>query len=87
MIKVEVNNKIDKYNYVLVDDKSNKYKLNIEFLGTDIYESDILYINETLLNENNFYTFGKIRNNNVESNDILKIITNGKEILLERYYG
>ena len=51
---------IDKYIYTLRDDNNNKYILNLDFFEVQPSVNDIIYIDEELLNQKNFYTFGPL---------------------------
>lgn len=88
MIKTEILN-INNYDYIL-SDGNNNYNLNLEFYDLDnkLNIGDIIYIPSKLLINNGVYSYGKINgkeNNNTNEN--IKIITNNKEIYLQRYYG
>ncbi len=83
---IEQNN----YDYVLIDNTNNKYKMNIEFYGD--YKpciGDDVYIDEKLLNEVNLYQFGEVYNtNNYEIDDFIKVVTlKKKEYYFQRQYG
>ena len=88
MIKTEIIC-INNYDYVLSDGKNN-YNLNLEFYDLDnkLNVSDIIYIPSKLLKNNGVYTYGKIKEENIMNTDeYIKIISNNKEIYLQRYYG
>ena len=88
MIKTEIIS-INNYDYIL-SDGNNKYNLNLEFYDLDnkVNIGDIIYIPKKLLKNNVVYTYGKINDNKKENiNEYLKIISNNKEIYLQRYYG
>ena len=88
MIKTEIIS-INNYDYVLSDGKNN-YNLNLEFYDLDykLNIGDIIYIPKKLLVNNSVYTYGKINENKKENTDeYIKIISNNKEIYLQRYYG
>ena len=88
MIKTEILN-IDSYDYIL-SDGINNYKLNLEFYDLDnkLNIGDTMYIPKKLLINNGVYTYGKINENKKENIDeYIKIISNNKEIYLQRYYG
>ena len=88
MIKTEIIS-INNYDYIL-SDGNNKYNLNLEFYDLDnkVNIGDIIYIPKKLLKNNGVYTYGKINDNKKENiNEYLKIISNNKEIYLQRYYG
>jgi hypothetical protein len=84
-MKKVVIKKIEGYNYTLqCDDK--EYVKNIEFYDTKINVGDIMYLPDDVLNEVNLYAYGPIKEGAKEE-DIIKVISNDKEIYLERYYG
>jgi len=99
MIKLQIINKIGCV-YTL-EDKDNKfYNINIEFI--DIEEQpqigEEVLINEELLNPkyegySTSYIFGNLENKYGKQNismddiDIIKLISNEKEIYLKRLYG
>ncbi len=99
MVKLKIINK-DNYLYKLVDDRENNYEFSFEFF--DIESSpeigDYISISAELLNPSyagysTLYTFGSLDNpcgkSNIDSNDIdvIKVITENKEIVLKRLYG
>lgn len=95
MIKLLVVEK-DNYIYSLKDEKGKKYILNIEFMDIDkkVSINDIIYIDEGIIKENNFYTFGSPdkeqygkKEDNIEEKDILILEQDNKKIYLQRYYG
>lgn len=88
MIKTEIIS-INNYDYILSDGNSN-YHLNLEFYDLDnkLNIGNIIYIPKKLLKNNSVYTYGKINKNKKENTDeYIKIISNNKEIYLQRYYG
>ena len=88
MIKTNILS-INNYDYVL-SDGNNSYNLNLEFYDLDnkLNIGDIIYIPSKLLKNNSVYTYGKINENKKENTDeYIKIISNNKEIYLQRYYG
>ena len=88
MIKTEIIS-INNYDYILSDGNSN-YHLNLEFYDLDnkLNIGNIIYIPSKLLKNNSVYTYGKINENKKENTDeYIKIISNNKEIFLQRYYG
>ena len=88
MIKTEIIS-INNYDYVLSDGIDN-YNLNLEFYDLDnkLNIGDIIYIPKKLLKDNSVYTYGKINKDKKENDDeYIKIISNNKEIYLQRYYG
>ena len=88
MIKTEIIS-INNYDYIL-SDGNNNYNLNLEFYDLDnkLNIGNIIYIPSKLLKNNSVYTYGKINENKKENTDeYIKIISNNKEIFLQRYYG
>lgn len=87
MIKTEIKS-INNYNYVLYDGKI-EYNLNLEFydLENKLKIGDIIYIPKELLKNNGLYSYGKIINNNEKDSEYIKILSDDKEIYLQRYYG
>ena len=88
MIKTEIIS-INNYDYIL-SDGNNNYKLNLELYDLDnkLNIGDIIYIPSKLLKNNSVYTYGKINENKKENTDeYIKVISNNKEIYLQRYYG
>ena len=88
MIKTEIIS-INNYDYILSDGKNN-YNLNLEFYDLDnkLNIGNIIYIPSKLLKNNSVYTYGKINKDKKENDDeYIKIISNNKEIYLQRYYG
>ena len=99
MIKLVIKN-IDNTIYKLVDDKGLEYELNLEFIGLDreLKINDIIEISMELLNSKSssysaFYTFGLLddvtgrSDVSITDNDVIKIITDNKEIYMKRLYG
>lgn len=88
MIKTEIIS-INNYDYIL-SDGNNNYNLNLEFYNLDnkLNIGDIIYIPSKLLVNNGVYTYGKIKDKKYKNIDeYIKIISNNKEIYLQRYYG
>ena len=88
MIKTNIIN-INGYNYTL-SYGNNNYNLNLEFYDLDdkLNIGDIIYIPDKLLINNGVYTYGKINEEKKENIDeYIKIISNDKEIYMQRYYG
>ena len=87
MIEVTINS-INNYDYLLKDKNNKEYKISIELFDYNLEVNDKLYINKKLLNNNVFYRFGKIyEDNNANELDIIKVIRNKEEFYLQRYYG
>ena len=80
--------KIDNYNYTLYD--GNKmYIKNIEFYSNHVPKvDDVIYISDKILNENNLMAFTDLFNDNlIESDDIIKIVSDKENYFLQRIYG
>ena len=99
MIKLVIKG-IDNTIYKLIDDKGLEYQLNLEFIGLDreLKINDIIEISMELLNSksssySSFYTFGLLNDVtgrsdvSITDNDVIKIITDNKEIYMKRLYG
>lgn len=80
--------KIDNYNYTLYD--GNKmYIKNIEFYSNCAPKvNDVIYISDKILNENNLLAFTELFNDTIiESDDIIKIVSDKGNYFLQRIYG
>ena len=86
MKKVQILEIEDNYLYTLRDNDNKIYKKNIEFYDTEVSIGDYIYLDDKILNEVNIFAYGPIIENN-EVEDLIKLIHNGKEIYLQRYYG
>ena len=86
MTKFKVKKK-DDYDYVIEDTKGSEYRINLEFYDSNIDIDDYIYMDESILKEDSFYSFGVIKDNNIKEKDIIKVIIKGKEYYLQRYYG
>lgn len=86
MKKVQILEIEDNYLYTLRDNGNKIYKKNIEFYDTEVSIGDYIYLDDQILNEVNIFAYGPIIENN-EVEDLIKLIHNGKEIYLQRYYG
>ena len=91
---------INGYEYIFEDESNNEYKFNLEFLDLEkpLQIKNEIEINKELLNPkydgySTNYTFGSLdsvygRNNlSLDDIDIIKVITDEKEIYLKRLYG
>ena len=76
----------NKYDFVLEDKDNKRYEINIQFYDATLDEGDYIYIDEKVLEETNLYTYGPLLEEANEE-DLIKIVKNGKEIYLQRYYG
>lgn len=86
MKKVQILEIEDNYLYTLRDNDNKIYKKNIEFYDTEVNVGDSIYLDDQILKEVNIFAYGPIIENN-EVEDLIKLINNGKEIYLQRYYG
>ena len=75
MMKKLVIQKVDHYNYLLVDDNKEEYNLNIEFYSNYKPQvKDIVYVDEKILRETNLFAFGDIsKDEEVNPKDIMKV--------------
>ena len=91
---------INGYEYIFEDEYNNEFKFNFEFLDIEkpLQIKDELDINSELLNPeyegySTNYTFGSLdsiygRNNlSLDDIDVIKVVTDKKEIYLKRLYG
>jgi glyoxylate utilization-related uncharacterized protein len=94
MIKLLIK-KIDSYIYELVDEGKKVYKLNLEFINLNEKPliGDYIIMDKNILNENNFYTFGPLKEAYKEQKDLnvdkdFSVLIHGDtKIYLQRYYG
>ena len=71
--------------YTLIDDFNNSYFVNMKFyIEYKLEIGDIIYLPKSILIETNSYAFGKIEPENKNAEDIIKVVTNKKEIYLQR---
>ena len=73
MQKVKVVGK-DNYDYILEGAKKEIYKINIEFYDVTVDVGDYIYLDDKVLEE-------------VNVEDLIKIVKGNDEIYLQRYYG
>ena len=78
--------KVDNYVITLEDNNKKEYIKNIEFYNIDLKEGDIIYISDEVLEEDNIYTYGPVKED-AAMDDLIKIIKEDKSIYLQRYYG
>ena len=81
---------IKDYNYTLVDQDNKEYKKNIEFYSN--YKpviGDILYIDDSIINDINLYAFDEIYDaTKAKIEDIIKVVSNDqKEYYFQRRFG
>ena len=83
--------KKEEYNYTLEDENLNKYTKAINFYDTrKPVVGDIIYIPEVVLKEKNIFSYGLIKNEEVDifnPDDLIKIKTESEEYYLKRLYG
>ena len=81
--------KINEYDYILINEKKEEIQLNIEFYSKYKPQvNDVIYVDDSILKETNLYTFGEITAaRNIDIKDIVKVISNGKEYYFQRIYG
>lgn len=80
---------INDYNYTLVDSEDNVYVKNIEFYTS--YKpcvNDVVYIDESILEEVNLYAFDEIYDTKkAKLEDMIKIVHGDKEYYFQRRFG
>ena len=90
MIKVKILS-INDYYYDLLDRNGNLYNKNIGFNNISVIPNvgDYMYLTEEILQEDNIYTFGPLNSssNELNSSDIIKIVTKDDQFFLRRLYG
>ena len=81
--------KINNYDYLVVDEKEINYNLNIEFYSKYKPQvNDIIYVDDSILNEVNLYAFDEVYDTmNINIEDFIKVVSNGKEYYFQRRYG
>ena len=78
---------IDNYNYTLKDEYNNIYNLNIEIYDNELRINDLIYISDNLIKENALLSFGPIKKEISNKEDLLVVLRNNEKYYLERYYG
>ena len=88
MQKVKID-KINDYNYILIDKDHNIYEKNIEFYCQYIPQvGDIIYLSDDILRETNLYAFDEIHDEtNLNINDVLKVVSEDKKYYFQRIFG
>lgn len=86
MKKVKVINIEDKFVLILEDSDSKVYKKNIDFYDAEINIGDYIYLDDKVLEEDNIYTYGPLLEE-ASIEDLIKVVKDGKNIYLQRYYG
>lgn len=78
--------KIGDYNLYTFSDGKNEYKKNIFFEDFKPSVGDILFFPNKVLEEINLFTYGPLLKD-TKAEEAIKIIHDGKEIFMSRYYG
>ena len=81
LVVKEINN----YDYVLTDNIKD-YTKNIEFINVKVNVGDVILVPHSFIYEINMFTFGPFIKDSSDE-DTIKILQDGKEIVLTRYYG
>ena len=81
--------KVDNYDYILIDEKEEKIQLNIEFYSKYKPQvNDVIYVDDCVLKEINLYTFTEVYEvEDLDIKDIIKVISRDKEYYFQRIYG
>ncbi len=81
--------KIDNYDYTLIDANEKRYILNIEFYSKYKPQiNDIFYVDDSIVEEINLYAFDEIYDtSNVEMKDIIKVVNDQNNYYFQRRYG
>ena len=77
----------DNYNYTLKDEYNNTYNLNIEIYDNELKDNDLIYISDRLIKENTLLSFGPIKKETYNKEELLVVLRNNEKYYLERYYG
>ncbi len=87
-MKKVVIKEINNYDYLLIDN-NHEYLLNIEFYSKyQPQKNDIIYIPDNILYEKNLYAFDEIYDTqNIDIDDIIKIVHGNDEYYFQRKYG
>ena len=74
--------------YLLRDDDGNLYKKDIIFINDKPKINEHIYLTDTILKEDNIFTYGNIYNSNSTNKDEIIILEeNNNSIILQRFYG
>lgn len=76
---------IGDFYYIFVDKFNNHYRVLIEFIDVSIKVGDRVFLPSLVLREENIFTYGPIYDDN--SSEYIKVMSDGKEYYLERYFG
>ena len=81
--------KVDNYDYILIDVKEEKIQLNIEFYSKYKPQvNDIIYIDNSIIRGDNLYAFAEIYDvEDINTKDIIKVISKDKNFYFQRIYG
>lgn len=81
--------KINGYNYIVIDEKGTNYRLNVEFYSKYKPQvNDIIYVDDSIVKEVNLYTFDEVHDTkNIYIEDFIKVVSNDKEYYFQRRYG
>lgn len=81
------------YSYLFVDSNNKEIEMTLEFKEIkDLEKGDSIYFPDTIVDNPNFYCFGPIgkkyaKQDNIDENELIKIITKDETIILQRFYG
>lgn len=80
---------INNYDYTFELEDGRKITRNIEFyLENKPKINDYIYISEEVIKENNVLQYGYIKDlNNINNNEIIKVVSSNDEYYYQRYYG
>ena len=80
---------IDNYDYTFQSENGKMIIRNIEFyLENKPKINDYIYISKEVINENNVLQYGYIKDlNNINNNEIIKVVSSDNEYYYQRYYG
>lgn len=81
--------KINNYDYSVIDEKGTNYRLNIEFYSNYKPQvNDIIYVDDSILKEVNLYAFDEVYDTkNIAIKDFIKVVSSDKEYYFQRIYG
>lgn len=79
--------KIEGCSFTLKDENGNTYIKDFIFYTEAPKENDTMLIPEEILEEINIFNFGKVDENNLKKEELVKVITDTKEYYIQRIYG